>query len=89
MTALSVPRFRRDPGYQRASHPFDSSVSGKSPGVTRSLALAMAITALATPALPHDGGLQPQAEAAPAVTAPKEAVQALGTHLAEGSGLGR
>ena len=29
----------------------------------------------------------PQAEAAPAGAAPKEALQALGTHLAEGSGL--
>ena len=35
-------------------------------------------------ALPHDGGLQPQAEAAAAGSAPKEALQALGTHLAEG-----
>ena len=40
------------------------------------------------PALPHDGGLQPQAEAAPAGTAPKEAVQALGAYLSEGNGLG-
>ena len=40
------------------------------------------------PALPHDGGLQPQAEAAAAGSAPKKAVQALGTHLAEGRGLG-
>ena len=40
------------------------------------------------PALPHDGGLQPQAEAAAARSAPKEALQALGTYLAEGSGLG-
>jgi hypothetical protein len=40
------------------------------------------------PALPHDCGLQPQAEAAPTGAAPKEALQALGTHLAEGSGLG-
>ena len=39
-------------------------------------------------ALPHDGGLQPQAEAAPARAAPKEAMQALGTDMAEGSGLG-
>ena len=39
-------------------------------------------------ALPHDGGLQPQAEAAAARAAPKEAVQALGANLAEGSGLG-
>ena len=38
--------------------------------------------------LPLDGGLQPQAEAAAARTAPKEAVQALGTHLAKGDGLG-
>ena len=38
--------------------------------------------------LPHDGGLQPQAEAAPAGAAPKEALQALGTELAKGSGLG-
>ena len=36
------------------------------------------------PALPHDGWLQPQAEAAAARAAPKEAVQALGTHLAKG-----
>ena len=35
-------------------------------------------------ALPHDGGLQPQAEAAPTGAAPKEAMQALGTDLAEG-----
>ena len=40
------------------------------------------------PALPHDGGLQPQAEAAAAGSALKKAVQALGTHLAEGRGLG-
>ena len=40
------------------------------------------------PALPHDGGLQPQAEAAAAGTAPKEAVQALGSYVAEGDGLG-
>ena len=40
------------------------------------------------PALPHDGGLQPQAEAAPAGAAPEEALQALGTDLAEGDGLG-
>ena len=39
-------------------------------------------------ALPHDGGLQPQAEAAAARAALKEAVQALGANLAEGSGLG-
>ena len=38
--------------------------------------------------LPHDGGLQSQAETAAAGSAPKEAVQALGTHLAEKSGLG-
>ena len=40
------------------------------------------------PALPHDGGLQPQAEAAAAGSALKKAVQALGTRLAEGRGLG-
>ena len=40
------------------------------------------------PALPHDGRLQPQAEAAAARAAPKEAMQALSTHLAEGDGLG-
>ena len=40
------------------------------------------------PALPHDGGLQPQAEAVAARTAPEEEVQAMGTYLAEGSGLG-
>ena len=40
------------------------------------------------PALPHDGGLQPQAEAAATGRALKEALQALGTDLAEGSGLG-
>ena len=39
-------------------------------------------------ALPHDGGLQPQAEAAAARAAPKDALQALGTHLAKGSWLG-
>ena len=39
-------------------------------------------------ALPYEGGLQPQAEAAAAGLAPREAVQALGTDLAEGSGLG-
>ena len=33
-------------------------------------------------------GLQPQAEAAAAGSAPEEALQALGTHLAEVSGLG-
>ena len=43
---------------------------------------------LKTPALPHDGGLQPQAEAATAGSAPEEALQALGTHMAEGDGLG-
>ena len=40
------------------------------------------------PALPHDGGLQPQAEATAAGRAPKEALQALGADVAEGSGLG-
>ena len=40
------------------------------------------------PALPHDGGLQPQTEAAPAWAAPKEALQALGTDVAEESGVG-
>ena len=39
-------------------------------------------------ALPYEGGLQPQAEAASTGPAPREAVQALGTDLAEGSGLG-
>ena len=34
------------------------------------------------PALPHHGRLQPQAEAAAARAAPKEAVQALGTNVA-------
>ena len=34
-------------------------------------------------ALPHDGGLQPQAEAAAARAAPKEALQALGTDVGE------
>ena len=38
-------------------------------------------------ALPHDGGLQPQAEAASTGAAPKKAVQALGAYVAEGSGL--
>ena len=40
------------------------------------------------PALPHDGRLQPQAEAAAARAAPKEALQALGADVAEGDGLG-
>ena len=40
------------------------------------------------PALPHDGGLQPQAEATAAGAAPEEALQALGTDVAEGRGLG-
>lgn len=39
-------------------------------------------------ALPYEGGLQPQAEAAATGSAPRKAVQALGTDLAEGSGLG-
>ena len=39
-------------------------------------------------ALPHGGGLQPQAEAVAAGATPEEALQALGTHLEEGSGLG-
>ena len=38
--------------------------------------------------LQHDGWLQSQAEAAAARAAPKEALQALGTDLAEASGLG-
>ena len=38
-------------------------------------------------ALPYEGGLQPQAEAAAIGSSPREAVQALGTDLAEGSGL--
>ena len=37
----------------------------------------------ATPALPHDGGLQPQAETAAARAAPKKALQALGADVAE------
>ena len=37
--------------------------------------------------LPPDGRLQPQPTATTARSAPKEAVQALGTDLAEGSGL--
>ena len=41
-----------------------------------------------TPALPHDGGLQPQAEAAAAGAAPEEEVQAMGSDVAEGDGLG-
>ena len=41
-----------------------------------------------TPALPHVGGLQPQAEEAAAGAAPEKALQALGAHLAEESGLG-
>ena len=41
----------------------------------------------ATRALPRDGGLQPQAKAAAAGAAPEEAMQAVGTDLAEGSGL--
>ena len=40
------------------------------------------------PALPHDGWLQPQTEAAAARAAPKEAVQALGSYVAEGDGVG-
>ena len=36
------------------------------------------------PALPHDGGLQPQAEAAATRSAPEEALQPLGAHLAKG-----
>ena len=36
----------------------------------------------------HDGGLQPQAEAAATGGAPNEELQALGTHLAEANGLG-
>ena len=39
-------------------------------------------------ALPYEGGLQPQAEAASTGPAPKETLQALGTDLAKGSGLG-
>ena len=42
----------------------------------------------ATPALPHDGGLQPQAESASTGSAPQEALQALGADVAEGDGLG-
>ena len=38
-------------------------------------------------ALPHDGGLQPQAEAASTGSAPEEALQALGTDVAEASEL--
>ena len=40
------------------------------------------------PVLPHDGVLQPQAEAVAAGAAPGEEVQALGTELGEGGGLG-
>ena len=36
-------------------------------------------------ALPHDGGVQPQAEAAAARTAPEEALQALDAHLKDKS----
>ena len=43
---------------------------------------------LKTPALPHDGGVQSQAEISPTRAAPKEALQALGTHIAKASGLG-
>ena len=39
-------------------------------------------------ALPHDGGLQPQVEAASTGSAPQEALQALGADVAEGDGLG-
>ena len=39
-------------------------------------------------ALPHTVGLQPQAEAASARTAHEEAMQVLGSYLAEGDGLG-
>ena len=35
-------------------------------------------------ALPHDGGLQPQAEAVATGSALKEEMQALGSHLAKG-----
>jgi len=44
-------------------------------------------TSSTTPSLPDDGGLHPQAETAAARPARKEALQALGTHLAEGSGV--
>ena len=40
------------------------------------------------PALRHDGGLQPQAEAVAARSALEEAVQALATHLAARNGVG-
>ena len=47
--------------YQRAKHALDSSVSGKSPGVIRRLALAIAIVGLAaSPVLAHGGGLDSQ-----------------------------
>lgn len=47
--------------YQRAKHALDSSVSGKSPGVIRRLALAIAIAGLAaSPVLSHGGGLDSQ-----------------------------
>ena len=39
-------------------------------------------------ALPHDGWLQPQAEAVTARRAPEEEVQALGSDVAEASRLG-
>ena len=39
-------------------------------------------------ALPHPVGLQPQAAAVTARRAPEEEVQALGTDVAEGDGLG-
>ena len=39
-------------------------------------------------ALPHGGGLQPQAEAVATGVALKEEMQALGAHLAKGNGLG-
>ena len=39
-------------------------------------------------ALPHDGGLQAQVQAAAAGAPPQEALQVLGTYLTEGGGVG-
>jgi len=40
------------------------------------------------PALPHDGGVQPQAEVAATSAASEEALKAFGADLAEGDVLG-